>query len=46
MNSVQSIFILSLNLLRRVELLNQSEVRSGIGAILVKEIDFLDRVFR
>ena len=44
MNSVQS--ILSLNLLRRVELLNQSEVRSGIGAILVKEIDFLDRDFR
>ena len=44
MNSVQS--RLSLNLLRRVELLNQSEVRSGIGAILVKEIDFLDRDFR
>ena len=44
MNSVQS--RLSLNLLRRVELLNQSEVRSGIGAILVKEINFLDRDFR
>ena len=43
---MNSINILSLNLLRRVELLNQSEVRSGIGAVLVKEIDFLDRVFR
>ena len=44
MNSVQSRH--SLNLLRMAELLNQSEVRSGIGAVLVKEIDFLDRVFR
>ena len=44
MNPVQ--ICSSLNLLRRVELLNQSEVRSGIGAVLVKEINFLDRDFR
>ena len=45
MNSVQSRH--SLNLLRRVELLNQSEVRiSGIRAIFVVEIDFVDRDFR
>ena len=35
-----------LDLRRRVEFLQQSEVRSEIGAISVKIINFLDRVFR
>ena len=38
--------ILKLEVFRRVEFLYQSEVRSEIGAISAKIIDFLDRVFR
>ena len=35
-----------LDLRRRVEFLQQSEVRSEIGAISAGIIDFVDRVFR
>ena len=38
--------ITSSEVFRRVELLNQSEVRSEIGAISAGIINFLDRVFR
>ena len=36
----------TLEVFRRVELLYQSEVRSEIGAISAKIINFVDRVFR
>ena len=35
----------SLKVFRRVEFLQQSEVRSGIGAHIVEQIDFLERDF-
>ena len=35
-----------LKVFRRVEFLQRSEVRIGIGAHIVEEINFLDRVFR
>ena len=35
----------SLKVFRRVEFLQRSEVRSGIGAHIVEQIDFLDRDF-
>ena len=36
----------TLKVFRRVEFLQRSEVRSGIGAHIVEQINFLDRVFR